>query len=346
MKSHALLLTICIFFILSCKNDCPPDQLTNDDIAGYIDGSTGILFTTKTDRQDVLANLEASPHKGSLYKMPVFEDENNQVYLLFEIAEVDKPGEFINYRRSDICFQELFIDLENELVEIIERNDENLADQFIIACGDALGQIGNQEEANVNVKKGKEQEALDQLKEKKENKKKLKNEIAETAKKKGQEAIEALNNNDEEGAKKKAEELKDELKFKYYEYFKWDWCPDMGLKLKYGYFYKDLTDTIPPPELINEFAKDNIRYKVYKSAKCGNSFTPPYFSCWKFEPIDSIPAPVVWNTVEELPRKNCERGTAFCVEQEVVLALDQTYSDSLCTRLINVKPIKGFACFN
>jgi len=345
MKTSNQLLAMCLLFLFSCNN-YPPVPLTNDDIAGYIDGSTGILFTTKTDRKDVLANLEASQHEGSLYKMPVFEIENQPVYLLFEVAEVENPDEFINYQHSDYRFQELFIDFENELMDIIERNEANLADQFIIACGDVLGQIGEEEESRENIRKGKEKEALDKLKEKKESKKKLKKELAETAKKKGQEAKEALNNGDKDGAKEKAKELKEEMKFKYFEYFNWDWCPDLDLKLKYGYFYKDLSDTIPP-ELINEFSKDNIRYKVYKSAKCGDSFTPPYITCWKTLPIDTIrPAPAVWNTIEQLPRKNCERGTAFCVEQEVVIALDKDYSDSLCTRLINVRPIKGFACFN
>lgn len=293
----------------------------------------------------MLENLGANPHEGSLYKMPVFEHENEPVYMLFEVAEVETPSEFLNYRHSDYCFQELFIDLENELMDIIQRNEDNLADQFIMACGDALGQIGEEEEGKENVRKGKEQEALDKLKEKKENKKKLKKEIAETAKKKGQEAKEALNNGDEDSAKEKAEELKDDLKYKYYEYFKWEWCPDWDLGLKYGYFYKDLTNTIPP-ELINEFSKDNIKYKVYKSAKCGDSYTPASITCWKRRSFSSFPVPAVWNTTEQLPRKKCVRGTAFCVEQEVVLALNKEYSDSLCTRLINVRPIKGFACFN
>ncbi len=346
MKTTTLLLAVAILFIVSCNNNCPPGPLTNDDIAGYIDGSTGILFTTKTDKKDVLTKLDASPHEGSSYKMPVFEIENQPVYLLFEIAEVDHPGEFINYQHSDYCFQELFIDFENELMEIIERNEANLEDQFIIACGDVIGQIGEEEEAKENIRKGKEKEALDKLKEKKENKKKLKKELAETAKKKGQEAKEALNNGDIDEANEKAKELVDETKYKFNLKYKYDYCDDWQLRLDYDYYWTQTPTTIPP-ELINEFSKDNIRYKVYKSAKCGDSYTPPYFTCWQWHSLDTLrPAPSIWNTVEELPRKNCERGTAFCVEQEVVIALDKDYSDSLCSRLISVRPVKGFACFD
>ena len=346
MRLSSLLLAALTFCFHSCNNDCPPDPLNNDDIAGYIDGSTGILFTTKADRQEVLANLDASPHEGSLYKMPVFEHDNEQVYLLFQVAEVDRPAEFVNYRHSDYCFEELFIDLENELMDIIERNEDNLADQFVMACGDALGQIGKEEEANENIRKGKEQESLDKLKEKKESKNQLKKEITKTAKKKGGEAKDALDNDDKDTAKEKAKELKDEFKDYYREFFRYQWCRDWEFRLMYNNYYKGSNATKPAPELIKEFAKDNIRYKVYKSANCGKSFTPPYITCWKNMPFDSIPAPIVWNTVEKLPRKNCERGTGFCVEQEVVLALDKDYSDSLCTRLISVKPVKGFACFD
>lgn len=347
MKTTILQLAIAFLLLLqSCENNCPPDPLTENDIAGYIDGSTGILFTTSADRDDVLAQLDATPHDGSLYKLPIYEIDEEQVYLLFEIAEVEMPAIFIDYQFEDYCYEGILMDFEDELLEIIEDNDGNLSDQFIMACGDIIGEIGEKEKANDRLRKGIEQEDLEKLMKKVAKEQALKKKLSEISKKKGDEAKQALNNGDEDGAKEKAKELKEETKLKFTEYLDWNWCDDWKLGMKYPMYYTK-KPTVIPPDLIKSFSKDNIRYKVYKSAKCGVSHTPPYFVCWKFQTLDTLrTTPPVWNTVKQLPRKNCERGTAFCVEQEVVVAFDMDYSDSLCERLITVRPVKGFACFD
>ena len=134
--------------------------------------------------------------------------QSQQVYLVFRISEVDQPSNYVDYQYTDYCYGEVFQTYENELLELVDLNDENLEDQFIIACGDALGKLGDKEEAKEKNMKGKEKEALDKLQKKKQNKKDLKKELAETAKQKGKEAKEALNNDDKEGAKEKAKELR------------------------------------------------------------------------------------------------------------------------------------------
>lgn len=346
MKTTSLLLVICLLFLSSCNNDCPPEPLNNTDIAGFIDGSTGILFTTPDYKQDVLASLEATPHEGLLYKMPVFEIEETQVYLLFEIAEVPDPEQYMGYKHEDDCYEYLFDEFRTELMDIIELNNDNLEDQFILACGDLAGKLDAEEKEKEKNEKGKEQDALKNLEKKKEARKGFKKKLAENGKEKA-EAIKAkLNNGDKDGAKEKAGELADESKEDFYFHFGYEFCPDWKFGLDLKYYYTPQPTPIPP-EVINEFTKNNIRYKVYKDADCGDEGTPPYFMCYRMSSFDTLlPDPEIWITHEELPRKNCERGTGFCVEQEVVLTLTKHYSDAACTRLIGVYPNKGFACFD
>ena len=350
MKTLTSLFLIVLFLAISgCTNpDCPTDPLTNDDITGFIDGSTGILFTTAADKLDVLASLEAEPHTETTYRMPIFEIGEQQVFLIFKVEEVEQPSAYMEYEFVDYCYSAVFQEFENELMELIEMNEENLEDQFIIACGDAMGQIGDDEEEKQQNVKGKEQETLDKLKKNKQAKKELKNELAETAKKKGIEAKQALNNGDKDKAKEKAKELVEESKKKFTLKLDYKFCEDWKFGVEYGYWYTEPEPEIPP-ELINAFTNQNIRYRVYKSAECGPG--PPTLSliCYNSTPIrlDSTrpPPPPVWTSQEHLPRDVCRRGTGFCVEQEVVYLIERDYSDSLCNRLINVRPYKDFACF-
>lgn len=352
MNSFKLLSIFFSFsFLISCSNnkDCPPVPLGDNEIAGYVDGKINTLFTTEKDKDDVLASLDASPHLGETYKMPVFEVENNQVYLLFNIMEVDQPAAYMNLEYGDYCYASIFNQLEMELYDLIELNEDNLADQFIIACGDAIGEIADKEkEKNAKAKKGEEKDAIKKLKENEKAKKETKKDISKTAKEKGNEAKEKLNNGDKDGAKEKAKELADECKEKVKLKFNfgWEFCEDWEFKLDLGYWWNPVPAEIPP-ELINSFTKDFIRYRVYKDADCGPGPPTIDFGCWKLGQLDTIP-PVrsIWETTEHLPRKVCVRGTGFCVEQEVVIANVKQYSDSLCSRQIHVYPIMGFSCFD
>ena len=352
MKTTASVFLIALSILMqNCKStECPPDPLSANDIAGYIDGSTGILFTTTTNKENVLTSLNATPHEEGTYKMPVFEIDEQQVYLVFRTAEVEQPFQYIDYRFSDYCYNSIFLDFENELMELIELNEENMTAQFIIACGDVVGQLDDNEKEKEKNIKGKEKEALENLKKKEENKRELKKELSEMAKKKGDEAKQALNNDDKEGAKEKAKELVDETKFRFNLKYNYDFCDEWNLKLDYG-FYWTADTTVIPPDLINEFSNANIRYKVYKNAECGPGPPTIGFTCFQFTPFlfDSIrpppPPPAIWTTQEHQFRDVCQRGKGFCVEQEVVILIEKDYSDSLCTRLVNVRPINGFACF-
>jgi hypothetical protein len=346
MKTTILIFAIGMLLLFGCNNDCPPEPLTNNDIAGYIDGSTGILFTSPEYREDVLASLDATPHEDLLYKMPVFKIDETQVYLLFEIAEVPDPAQYMGYKQEDDCYKYLFDEFRTELMDLIELNEDNLEDRFILACGDLAGKLDAEEKEKEKNEKGKEQDALQNLEKKNVAKAAFKKKLAENGKEKAGAVKNKLNNGDKEGAKEKAGELADETEQEFYLDFGYDLCPDWNLKLGLKYYYTPQPTPIPP-EIINEFTRKNIRYKVYKDADCGDEGTPPYLTCYRWLSTDTLlPDPEIWITHEKLPRKNCERGTGFCVEQEVVLTLTKHYSDAACTRLIAVYPDKGFACFD
>ena len=123
----SIFLFMLMVLMQSCTtNECPPDPLVESDIAGYIDGSTGVLFTTSVDKDAVLESLNAVPHDDATYRFPVFEIGDQQVYLVFQVAEVEHPSQFVNYHYSDYCYGGLFREYENELMELIELNEENL----------------------------------------------------------------------------------------------------------------------------------------------------------------------------------------------------------------------------
>jgi hypothetical protein len=346
MRSTTISLLIGLIIMLAgCESNCPPDPLSNDDIAGFIDGTTGILFTTAEDREDVLSSLSASPHDETTWRMPIFDLEEQTVYLVFRIAEVESPYQYMDYAFDDYCFDNIFFELETELLDLVELNEGNLQDQFILACGDAVGKIGEKADEQARNVKGKENDALEKLKKNKKNKAKLKKDMAKAAKEKGGEAKAALNNGDEETAKKKAKELAEETKWKFDLHFDYDWCDDWKFKLDFGYTWSE--EPVTPPALINEFTHQNIRYKVYKNAECGPGPPTMSFICYNYTPPDTLRpnVPPVWTTQEYLTRDVCTGGNGFCVEQEVVYLLEKDYSDSTCRRLINVRQYKDFACF-
>jgi len=278
--------------------------------------------------------------------MPVFIIDETQVYMIFDVEEVDNPSEFLHFQYDDYCYADILNDFENELLELIETDDENIENQIIIACGDVLGEISNKENNKEKNIKGKEKEALEKLKEKKQEENALKKELAETAKEQAEKVKEALDNGDKNGAKEKAKELVDKTKEKLYLHFNYPNCEDWNFGMGYGQYWTPNPTEIPP-DLINQFSHDNIRYKVYKNAKCGPGPPTIAFQCYRHGILDSVnPPPPIWMTEEYLPRKVCERGSGFCVEQEVVIELIKEYSDDSCKRLINVKPVKDFACFD
>jgi hypothetical protein len=356
MKTKALIfIFLGIILLAACNStNCPPEPLTNSDIAGYLNGSTGILFTTIIDRDPVLENLNATPFEAEkgVFKMPVFMIDETQIYLLFGVKEVKNPSAFINYQASDYCYNQLFQDFKDELMDIIENDEKNLVDRFVFACGKLAGRLEVNEKTKEKNLNGKEKETIEKLGKIDEEIKELIKDLTERGKKKGEEAKEKLENGDKDGAKQKAEELKEEAQQEFHFGFGYRFCEDWDFGLKYGKFWYSPQPTPVPPELINEFSRDNIRYKVYKSARCGESFTPPSFAdCFSLyyinvDSINPLPQPNIWTTEELLPRKKCERGTGFCVEQEVVVKMIREYSDSLCTRLVNVRQVKDFACFD
>lgn len=342
MKATIYLFAMAMLFVLqSCMNDCPPEPLNNDDLAAYIDGSTGILFTTPEDKEDVLSSLDATLHERDIYKMPVINYDNKEVYMLFTVSEVSTPAAYTNFRIPE-PLTDPFKDFENELIDILERNKPNVADAFVTTCGDFVGKLGEMEENKVKNGKGNLKEKTKKLQEKKEAKDKIRDELIETAKEKGIEAKQKLDNADKEGAKEKAKELKEKVEEKYDEYYDYDfgykWKQKWGLKL---YYYPP----DPKPDLFIDTVKNNIKIKVYRNAECGGK--PPIytFECQKMAPMFPLnPDEAIWVTRKQDQYTTCKRGKGYCVEQEVVVAIEYIYTDPACKFMIDVNPEKKFAC--
>lgn len=174
----------------------------------------------------------------------------------------------------------------------------------------------------------------------------------ENGQEKGGDVEKALEEGDPEAAKKEREELKEKAKDDYY--FDLDYCKgkkwDLGLRfqLKFG------VNEELPPELINEFEKDFIRYKVFKDASCLDGPSTLARICAEDMPmlfgVDTLNRPVRisprWISEEFFARKACRIGSGFCVEQEVVIGTAKVYSDDNCSRLINIRQYRGFSCFD
>ncbi|OOG74898.1 hypothetical protein [Algoriphagus sp. A40] len=334
------LAVILILSLFSCSKKEIKTELTSEDLAGYLDTHSGILFTTSADKSDVLTKLQAKPFEGELYTLPILEHEGKTVLYIFQLAEVERPWEFQDYKPTDICMDEVFQDFENQISSLINRNVPNLKDQIILACGKLAGDL--EEGLNGQGPMEKDKEKLDEFKGK----------LLKNGQEKGEAAEKALKEGDPEAAKKEGEELNEEAKDEYYRDL--DFCKEKLWDFSFRMRYKFEFNEEIPAELINEFERDFIRYKVYKSAACQDGPATLARICTQEFPLligrDTLNRPIQlpprWISEEYFARKVCRIGNGFCVEQEVVIGSGKVYSDANCTRLINIREYKGFSCFD
>lgn len=334
---------ILLISLFSCiKKEAPP-ELGAENVAGFLNTQVGILFTTATDQADVLAKLEAKPAEEGMFAMPIMEHEGKTVWYTFQVSQVEKPWEYLGYVIEDICMDQVFFDFESQVDDLIEGAVPNLGDQIVMACGDLVGDL--EEEV-------KEKTPEERLKEQQEKLREFSERLLEMGRELGRAAEEALKQQDADAAKEKGKELAKNAKREFS--LDLDYCLDkdwnFGFGWRYGYEFQEEL----PPELIQEFSKNFVRYKVYKEATCGVGPPTMARNCSMELPLmlpgDSlskpIPMPTRWVTDEYYERKVCRIGKGFCVEQEVVIGLSKVYSDPNCTRMIHVRSFKGFSCFD
>ena len=338
--SIALVLTVCLW---SCAKKEMQTELSSNNLAGYLDTHSGILFTTAADQSDVLTKLQAKPEGDGLYAMPIMTHEGKTVLYIFQVTEVENPSEYQAFIPVDICMDEVFFDFEKQIVSLIDQKVPNLKDRILMACGGLLGDLEEKVLKDIpKAERKKELEKLDVFRKK----------MLENGQEKGAAAEEALKQEDLEAAKKEGGALNEKAREDYY--LDLDYCRDklwnfgLGVRLRY-----ELNEEIPP-EVINEFERDFIRYKVYKDASCQDGPATMARICTQELPLllgrDSLNRPIRmplrWVSDEYFARKVCRIGSGFCVEQEVVIGAGKVYSDAGCTRLINIRQYKGFGCFD
>ena len=345
----ALLLLISILFT-NCTGDCPECPISTElvnpmtDMAGYLDGNLGALFTTSKDKTAVLDALNAEALEDGNYQIPIEGILDEPFTMCFSIYEVDNPYGYMNFDPYNACFEDILLSLESSLDDIIEGDWEDLDNDIILATGAALGQLefninDDNDERIGNGKKEDAKKANDNLKEVKKETKKDAKEAAEKIKEK-------LEQNDKDGAKEEKKKLTYKLKEKWTLKLKFDydkpWCDSELYPYYKGSFY-----CIPEvPELLKTFIKQGIRYKVFKDADCNTVENPTFtFPCTEDIHLDSIRIrPRTYSKSDPQPSKSCIKGTSFCVEQEVIISIQKIYSDKDCVSLIDLNYTKGYSC--
>lgn len=347
--SIAIILLACLW---SCIKKEIKKELTSEDLAGYLDTKAGILFTTVADKSDVLAKLQAKPYEEEFYTMPILEVAGKTVLYIFQVEEVERPFDFQDFKPVDICRDGVFQEFEYQITSLIDQNVPYLKDQILMACGKLAGDLEDGLDDQAPLVRGKEKEILEKRQQDKEKLNEFREKLLKNGQEKGEAAEQALKDGDPEAAKKQGEDLKEEAQKEYNWDF--DFCKERFWNFKLGarYMY-DFNEEIPP-ELINEFINDHIKYKVYKSAECKEGPATMAKICTQevivLLGMDSLNKPIQippkWVSDEYFPRKVCRIGTGLCVEQEVVIGTGKVYSDANCTRLIDIRNYKGFSCFD
>ncbi|MCT4624756.1 MAG: hypothetical protein N4A46_14135 [Schleiferiaceae bacterium] len=356
MKLKYLLLLSSIILLFTACKDAETTEIkilqkpTMKNVAGYLDNSSFTLFTTEENREEVLKSMNASNYEKEIFKIPVFELEGEQVYMLFRITEVDEPGAFVNAKAND-CNSLIFDELALNLQSMVDNEAIDLSDGFIYACGDAIGKLKGKirkEAADkaLNGLKNKNESDLERAKELDRKLKEVVNELLEMVKEAAEQAEQDRRNGDKEAAKEKAKKLAKDTEEKVELELEWDWnkfCPDYGLGLGYAYDLPVRADS--SNMLTDTIINSGIRYVTYKDAECGGIEPTIDFGC----------RPFVWTAYGrtrtlyyykhvEMEKRLCYKGTGFCTEQEVVVTQYQRFSDSNCSRMTDISGIKGFSC--
>ena len=348
MKYNILILIMTMLLIISCSKKCPDcptaDNALNpiEDLAGYLDGESQMLFTTATAKNEVLNALNAEELSEGNYQLPVDDILAQPFMMCFRLMEVESPYSYINASFSNACFENVLLSLHDDLNKIIDGDLLDLENDILLATGDALGQLTMEvgDDNENRIRDGRQKDA-EQTKEKL---KEVKEETKEEAKEATDKIKDQLEQDDKDGAKEEGKEFVLKLKYKWSLGLKWDldyqWCDDEDLDGIWPWDEQKPICEPGLPDLIKEFVKNKIRYKVYSNAKCNTVDNPTI--TWPCSKRGGRPA--TYFKTEPVPSRNCIRGANFCVEQEVIVEIAKIYSDSLCTRLIGLDSSKGFSC--
>ncbi|MEM7102816.1 MAG: hypothetical protein AAF502_06800 [Bacteroidota bacterium] len=344
------LLGISVFF--SCQESGPvTTQATSldpvEDLAGYLDGNSQILFVTPEDREEVLDVLEASLLDSHLYAIDVLLLDGEPLFLCISVMGVETPAIYIGLSELNIAYVDIFESLDSELGASIESPIEEIEYNVLIAVGSVFGKLSDlADNYNKNLINAAFTEKLPevgpviaQARGLKVQIEELKKPSATAAKNACQAAKQKLIDNDPEGGFEELRKLAENLR------------KELLKDLKPKFMVTDIkgnTSTCefirPKRDLLERNIKYPVHYKVFKNAKCQEVKKPKIFiNCQPFL-TPGKEKRKLWKHSEQFSFSQCKKGSGLCVEKELTSAITWLYADSLCTKLVSTKGMTEIGC--